>query len=86
MFEEFPDAMHRQGELKYMVRRVNGQSHPVYPTAPAIAWVTNNNIEWMEGAFISQDITYMQRLVLHEKAHFYGNIFLINPLRMIGLH
>jgi hypothetical protein len=53
-----------------MVRRVNGQSHPVYPTAPAIAWVTNNNIEWMEGAFKSQDITYMQRLVLHEKAHF----------------
>jgi len=70
MFEEFPDAMQRQAELKYMVRRVNGQSHPVYPTAPAIAWVTNNNIEWMEGAFKSQDITYMQRLVLHEKAHF----------------
>lgn len=70
MFEEFPDAMQRQAELKYMVRRVNGQSHPVYPTAPAIAWVGNNNIEWMEGAFKSQDITYMQRLVLHEKAHF----------------
>ena len=70
MFEEFPDAMQRQAELKYMVRRVNGQPHPVYPDAPAIAWVTNNNIEWMEGAFKSQDITYMQRLVLHEKAHF----------------
>ena len=70
MFEEYPDAMQRQGELKYMVRRVNGQSHPVYSTAPAIAWVANNNIEWMESAFISQDITYMQRLVLHEKAHF----------------
>lgn len=70
MFEEFPDAMQRQGELKYMVRRVNGQKHPLYPDAPAIAWVTNNNIEWMEDAFKSQDITYMQRLVLHEKAHF----------------
>lgn len=70
MFEEYPDAMQRQGELKYMVRRVNGQSNPKYPTAPAIAWVTNQNIEWMEGAFSSQDITYMQRLVLHEKAHF----------------
>jgi hypothetical protein len=70
MFEEFPDAMQRQAELKYMVRRVNGQSHPVYPPAPAIAWVTNSNIEWMESAFKSQDITYMQRLVLHEKAHF----------------
>lgn len=70
MFEEFPDAMQRQGELKYMVRRVNGQPHPIYTTAPAIAWVGNNNIEWMESAFASQDITYMQRLVLHEKAHF----------------
>jgi hypothetical protein len=70
MFEEFPDAMQRQGELKYMVRRVNGQPHPIYTTAPAIAWVGNNNIEWMESAFSSQDITYMQRLVLHEKAHF----------------
>ena len=70
MFEEFPDAMQRQAELKYMVRRVNGQLHPLYPLAPAIAWVTNSNIEWMEGAFKSQDITYMQRLVLHEKAHF----------------
>ena len=70
MFEEFPDAMQRQGELKYMVRRVNGQKHPIIPTAPAIAWVTNSNIEWMEEAFIGQDITYMQRLVLHEKAHF----------------
>ena len=36
MFEEFPDAMQRQGELKYMVRRVNGQKHPLYPDAPAI--------------------------------------------------
>jgi len=70
MFEEFPDAMQRQAELKYMVRRVNGQLHPVYPLAPAIAWVTNSNIEWMEGAFSSQNITSMQRLVLHEKAHF----------------
>ena len=70
MFEEFPDAMQRQGQLKYMVRRVNGQPHPIYTTAPAIAWVANQNIEWMERAFSNQDIDYMQRLVLHEKAHF----------------
>ncbi|MFM7682085.1 MAG: hypothetical protein ACKO7P_04995, partial [Bacteroidota bacterium] len=70
MFEEFPDAMQRQKELKYMVRRVNGQKHPIYPLAPAIAWTSNENIEWMESAFKEQDITYMQRLVLHEKAHF----------------
>ncbi len=70
MFEEYPDAMQRQDQLKYMVRRVNGQKHPVYPDAPAIAWVTNQNIEWMEGAFKEASIEYMQRLVLHEKAHF----------------
>lgn len=70
MFEEFPDAMQRQDKLKYMVRRVNGQKHPVYPLASAIAWTTNQNIEWMESAFKDQSIEYMQRLVLHEKAHF----------------
>jgi len=70
MFEEFPDAMQRQDQLKYMVRRINGQQHPVYKLAPAIAWVTNKNIEWMESAFKDQGIGYMHRLVLHEKAHF----------------
>lgn len=70
MFEEFPDAMQRQDQLKYMVRRLNGQPHPLYPQAPAIAWVTNQNIEWMEGAFKAATIEFMQRLVLHEKAHF----------------
>jgi PKD repeat protein len=70
MFEEFPDAMQRQDQLKYLVRRINGQPHPLYPLAPAIAWVTNQTIEWMESAFSSQSIDYMQRLVLHEKAHF----------------
>ncbi|MFZ9299865.1 MAG: T9SS type A sorting domain-containing protein [Chitinophagaceae bacterium] len=70
MFEEFPDAMQRQDQLKFMVRRVNGQKHPLYPDAPAIAWVTNQNIEWMESAFKEKSIEYMQRLVLHEKAHF----------------
>jgi hypothetical protein len=70
MFEEFPDPMQRQDQLKYLVRRVNGQKHPIYPLAPAIAWTTNQNIEWMESAFKDQSIEYMQRLVLHEKAHF----------------
>ena len=70
MFEEFPDAMQRQDQLKYMIRRINGQQHPLYKLAPAIAWVQNKNIEWMESAFKDQGIEYMQRLVLHEKAHF----------------
>ena len=70
MFEEFPDAMQRQASLKYIVRRINGMPNPTYPSASAVAWVGNENIEFMESAFASQSIDFMQRLVLHEKAHF----------------
>lgn len=70
MMEEYPEAMQRQDRLKYLVRRINGQPNPIYPEAPAIAWVGKETIEFMEGAFSSQSIEYMQRLVLHEKAHF----------------
>jgi hypothetical protein len=70
MFEEFPEGMHRQDQLKYMVRRMNGQPNPKYTEAAAIAWVTNQNIEWMEKAFRAQDVIDVQRLILHEKAHF----------------
>ena len=70
MMEEYPEAMQRQEKLKYLVRRINGQPNPVYPQAPAIAWTGLETIEFMEGAFSSQSIEYMQRLVLHEKAHF----------------
>ena len=37
MFEELR-GFHKQQGLKYMVRRINGQDHPQYKTAPAIAW------------------------------------------------
>jgi PKD domain len=70
MMEEYPEAMQRQDRLKYLVRRINGQPNPVYPQAPAIAWTGLETIEFMEGAFSNQSIEYMQRLVLHEKAHF----------------
>lgn len=70
MLEEFPDPMQRQEGLKYLVRRINGQQHPIYPQAPAIAWTGLKTIEFMEMAFKDMTIEYMQRLVLHEKAHF----------------
>jgi len=70
MLEEFPDAMQRQEGLKYLVRRINGQKHPLYSQAPAIAWTGLSTIEFMEAAFKDVSIEYMQRLVLHEKAHF----------------
>ena len=70
MFEELPEGFHKQEGLKYMVRRINGQDHPKYKTAPAIAWAHLNTIEWMEKAFNTGNIAYLHRLILHEKAHF----------------
>lgn len=70
MFEELPDGMHVQSNLKYLVRRIAGQVNPKAPAASAIAWVNNNNIEFMDAAFNSPQYSFTQRLMLHEKAHF----------------
>ena len=70
MLEELPDGFHKQDGLKFMVRRINGQDNPVYPTAAAIAWTDLNVIEFMSKAFTSSDIHDTRRLILHEKAHF----------------
>ncbi len=70
MFEEMPKGMHALPELKYLVRRVNGQTHPLYPSAPAVAWPENGYIEFMESAFNSVSVEHMHRLIIHEKAHF----------------
>ena len=69
---ELPDGFHKQDGLKYMVRRINGQDNPTYPSAAAIAWTGLNVIEFMSKAFTSSDIHDTRRLILHEKAHFYG--------------
>ena len=70
MLEEFPAGMRKQDGLSKMVRRINGQPNPYYPTAPAIAWTGMETIEWMESGFSNFSIDYIHRLVLHEKAHF----------------
>lgn len=70
MFEELPDGMHVQSNLKYLVRRIAGQLNPKYPSAPAIAWVDLKTIEFMESAFSLGQYSFIQRLMLHEKAHF----------------
>lgn len=70
MLEELPDGFHKQDGLKFMVRRINGQDNPQYPSAAAIAWTGLNVIEFMSKAFISSDINDTRRLILHEKAHF----------------
>ncbi len=70
MLEEYPQGMHKTPGLRYLVRRLDGTPHPINPIAPAIAWVTEGYIEFMESAFKEQGLDYIHRLILHEKAHF----------------
>ena len=68
-FEELPEGMHKIPGFKWLVRRLDGTVNPTYPDAPAIAW-TNGRMEFMESAYKSFDISYIARLILHEKAHY----------------
>ena len=70
MLEEFPQGMIKTPGLNYLVRRLDGTPHPLYPTAPAVAWPSAGYIEFMESAFKGQGSDYIHRLILHEKAHF----------------
>ena len=70
MLEEMPTGMHRVEGMRYLVRRLNGLQHPLYPTAPAVAWPDYHYVEFMESAFKGTPEDYIHRLILHEKAHF----------------
>jgi hypothetical protein len=70
MFAELPTNMQKQNELRYMARRISGQRNPRYVSAPAIAWVGSGTIEWIETAFDQSNFADIQRLIIHEKAHF----------------
>lgn len=76
MMEEMPQGIHKVPGFKYLVRRLDGLDHPLYPTAPAVAWPSSEYVEFMEIAFKDQSEEYMHRLILHEKAHFlWGHLF-----------
>ncbi len=70
MLEEMPRGMHKIPELRFLVRRLNGTPHPVYPSAPAVAWPDAGYIEFMEEAFRTASDSEIHRLIIHEKAHF----------------
>lgn len=72
MFEELPEGFHKQEGLKYLVRRIDGQDHPLpaYKEAAAIAWTGMETIEFMSKAFFGGNLSDTRRLILHEKAHF----------------
>lgn len=70
IFEEMPAGMHKIPELRYLVRRLDGTPHPLYPGAPAVAWPESGYIEFMDIAFLQPSISGVHRLIIHEKAHF----------------
>ena len=81
MLEEFPSGMLKTPGLKYIVRRLDGTPHPLYPSAPAVAWTGAGYIEFMESAFKEQGLDYIHRLILHEKAHFLWDYLFDEQLR-----
>ena len=70
MLEEFPQGMSHTPGLHYLVRRLDGTPHPIYPAAGAVAWTQSGYIEFMESAFKEAGAAFIHRLILHEKAHF----------------
>lgn len=76
MFEELPEGFHKTPNLNYLVRRMDGHRHPLYPEAAGVAWCKDNGyIEFMNSdlgkAFGGTNENFdTQRLILHEKTHF----------------
>lgn len=71
MFEEMPEGFHKIPHLNYLIRRLNGHKHPLYPEAAAVTWAVDNGyIEFMETSFGGNNENFdTLRLILHEKTH-----------------
>lgn len=70
VMEDLPSGFRSIPGLENIVRRRDGLTNPVYPSAPAIAWVTLGYIEFMDSAFTSGDAEFIRRLIAHEMSHF----------------
>ncbi|MFQ5352844.1 MAG: hypothetical protein ACE5D3_07205, partial [Candidatus Binatia bacterium] len=70
VFEDYPQGFRNLPNLRYLTRRKNGLVNPYYPTAPAIAWVSLHEIEFMDFAFDQPSEDYIHRLLAHELSHF----------------
>lgn len=69
-FEEMPAGIRKTPGLQFLIRRRDGLPHPLNPVAPAVAWVADGYIEFMEHAFSDGSVLSTHRLIIHEKAHF----------------
>ncbi|SBT70372.1 sporozoite invasion-associated protein 1, putative [Plasmodium malariae] len=86
-WDEYPQGFQKVSGLKYLGRRKNGLKHPVYPTAPAVAFPAgaqrDSLLEFMESAFVNyRDISH---LVLHEIGHFIYVNLLSSELKNIWI-
>ena len=72
MLEELPEGFHVTPHLNYLIRRINGMPHPIYPEFAAVTWAVDNGyIEFMENSFGGNNLDFETlRLILHEKTHF----------------
>ena len=65
ILEEFPQALHKVSQLKYVVCRSDNNMDD-----SARAWTTLNFIEVAESVFDDYDFKYICHIMVHEKAHF----------------
>ena len=63
--EEFPQALHKVPQLKYIICRIDEDAR-----AAGVAWTTNEYIELVESMFRRDYISDTRRVIVHEKAHF----------------
>ena len=82
MLEELPDGFHKQDGLKFMVRRINGQDNPQYPTAAAIAW-TGGSSQYLDGHTTPTDGSKSNTIEFMSKAFTSSNL---HDTRRLILH
>ena len=87
ILEEFPSGMIKTPGLNYLVRRLDGTPHPLYPGAPAVAWPSAGYIEFMESAFKGTGVDYISPPDSpREGAFFSGSISSTSNSNRIGLN
>ncbi|MDE0484361.1 MAG: hypothetical protein OXI67_17410 [Candidatus Poribacteria bacterium] len=65
ILEEFPQALHKIPELRYVVRRIDDKIR-----APGLAWTSEGYIELSQTLFTRDFPDDTRRLIAHEKSHF----------------
>lgn len=76
ILEEFPQALHKVTQLKYLVCRADDNMD-----AAARAWTTLNFIEVAESIFDNSDFKFICHIMVHEKAHFLWTHFFPSQLK-----